>query len=128
MSARFLHVVFVFVLPLQFTRRRRNHARSTSPLPWFLFRALLLKLADLTPPAGVFAANLFCRWTQELDCSPRKVETIVAQAKRLKEVAARSGLPDEVSHEKVAAVQAEAMKVHGRRRHRQLPDLAEAGD
>eukprot|EP00752_Nemacystus_decipiens_P007837 g7002.t1 len=44
---------------------------------------------------------------KELDFPPRKVGAIVAQAKRLKEIAARSGLPDEVSHEKVAAVRAE---------------------
>eukprot|EP00903_Cladosiphon_okamuranus_P020580 g18891.t1 len=65
---------------------------------------------------------------KELNVSPRKVTAIAAQAKRLTDIAARSALPDEVRFEKVAAVKAEAMKVYERRRHRRLPDLAEAGD
>lgn len=91
----------------------------------------------LTPPDIYIFRHFFCRsisWiclclaNKELDFSPRKVGAITAQAKRLNAIAERSGLPVEVSHEKVSAVQSEAMGVHDRRRNGRLVGLAEAGE
>lgn len=88
----------------------------------FPYRHLLLGKSAEAPPRPPF----FFRLKQNLDFNHRKVGAIQAQARRLTAIAARSGLPVEVSREKLAAVQAEAMEVHDRRRYRRLSDLAEA--
>lgn len=66
----------------------------------------------------LFSPLLLLVFSQELKFRPRKVEAIRAQAKRLTDIAATSGVPLEVNQEKLTAVEAEVMAVHDRRQHR----------
>ncbi|CAM9298960.1 unnamed protein product [Ectocarpus sp. 6 AP-2014] len=63
------------------------------------------------------------RRLKELDMGPKKLSSIQAQAKQLSAVAATSGLPAQVSVEKLRAVQEEVMRVHDQRRRRGVGPL-----
>ncbi|CBJ26973.1 hypothetical protein Esi_0051_0060 [Ectocarpus siliculosus] len=63
------------------------------------------------------------RRLKELDMGPKKLSSIQAQAKQLSAVAATSGLPAQVSMEKLRAVQEEVMRVHDQRRRRGVGPL-----
>ncbi|CAM9242941.1 unnamed protein product [Ectocarpus sp. 12 AP-2014] len=63
------------------------------------------------------------RRLKELDMGPKKLSSIQAKAKQLTAVAAASGLPAQVSMEKLRAVQEEVMRVHDRRRRRGVGPL-----
>ncbi|CAN0505154.1 unnamed protein product [Ectocarpus sp. 8 AP-2014] len=63
------------------------------------------------------------RRLKELDMGPKKLPSIQAQAKQLSAVAATSGLPAQVSMEKLRVVQEEVMRVHDQRRRRGVGPL-----
>ncbi|CAM9251672.1 unnamed protein product [Ectocarpus sp. 4 AP-2014] len=63
------------------------------------------------------------RCLKELDMGRKKLSSIQAQAKQLSAVAAASGLPAQVSMEKLRAVQEEVMRVHDKRRRRGVGPL-----
>ncbi|CAM9559055.1 unnamed protein product [Ectocarpus sp. 13 AM-2016] len=63
------------------------------------------------------------RRLKELDMGPKKLSSIQAKAKQLSAMATASGLPAQVSMEKLRAVQEEVMRVHDRRRRRGVGPL-----